>query len=311
MHNSKKLSIIELLSCDAIRDNGNILADIVLLQKGLYKEIGWHYYVDLIWIVNRLRENEIYPGSTILDAGAGNGLLQYLLSLYGYNVISIDFSPRKISLLAKLVFPFEIMQSSVEFESPYINHIRESGNLRNKFLKLWSLIRSGNLGIFAYARLFIKVRTGKDKPGRIIFHQSDMQNIKSIDDSTIDAVVSVSAIEHMEIGSVKLALNEFRRVLKTNQPIILTTSASKSDDWFHQPSAGWCFSYETLAEVFRLAEKTVNEFSDYDEMLYEYKHNSFILKHLASIYKVKNEPGKQPETWEPSYLPVGIVTYNE
>ncbi|MHB8086958.1 MAG: class I SAM-dependent methyltransferase, partial [Anaerolineaceae bacterium] len=103
MHNSKKLSIIELLSCDAIRDNGNILADIVLLQKGLFKEIGWHYYVDLIWIVNRLRENEIYPGSTILDAGAGNGLLQYLLSLYGYNVISIDFSPRKISLLAKLV----------------------------------------------------------------------------------------------------------------------------------------------------------------------------------------------------------------
>lgn len=311
MKNSKKKTRIELLSCDALKDNGNILADIGLLQQGLFKEIGWHYYVDLIWIVNRLRENEIHPGATILDAGAGNGLLQYLMVLYGYNVISIDYSPRNISLLTKVLFPIKKMQSSVQFESSYITHIRESGNLKNKFRKLRSLIQNGNLDFFAYARLFIKVRTGKNKPGRIIFHQSDMQNMKSIDDNTIDAVVSVSAIEHMEIGNIKLAIKEFQRVLIKDHPIILTTSASKSDDWFHQPSAGWCFSFETLATVFQLAEKTTNEFSDYDKMLEEYKNNSYIKNHLASIYKVKNEPGKQPETWEPSYLPVGIVTFNE
>ncbi|RKY40680.1 MAG: hypothetical protein DRP81_09100 [Candidatus Omnitrophota bacterium] len=44
-------------------------------------QFGWHYILDLAWIISHI---DIPPGCKILDAGAGGGILQYLLAIRGY-----------------------------------------------------------------------------------------------------------------------------------------------------------------------------------------------------------------------------------
>jgi SAM-dependent methyltransferase len=303
MTNSK----IELLSCKLLQENKPILLDIELLQKGLLKEIGWHYYVDLIWVVNNLRASGIDPGGVILDAGAGNGLLQYLLAMYGYNIISVDFSPRKISLLVKLIFTINTRGSQVFSNHPYISQVKNISKSKNRFYKLSSLLLKRKLSISSIINLLWRIKFSKINPGKIIYQQADMQSMKEIQDHSIDAVVSISAIEHMDKESIRKAVIEFHRVLKNDHPMILTTSASNNNDWYHQPSKGWCFSKKTIASLFHFDGISLEEFTNYDELISEYKTNTFLKSNLAGIYSISQNNGMPNGEWDPKYLPVGII----
>ena len=67
---------IELLSPDILTKYPEWLNDLDFLSAGLFKEFGWHYPVDIVWILSELERLGLKKGSTILDAGAGNGILQ-------------------------------------------------------------------------------------------------------------------------------------------------------------------------------------------------------------------------------------------
>jgi len=90
------------MKCEIQLLNASLLADEKTLEELSYwlgvmnRPNGWHYDLDHIWILSELEKAGIKPGATILDAGAGQGVLQYLLASRGYNVISLDFSPRRI-----------------------------------------------------------------------------------------------------------------------------------------------------------------------------------------------------------------------
>ena len=78
--------------------NDSVTTDIIDYWLSLLnRPNGWHYKLDIIWILNELKKSGIHPGSTILDAGAGQGVLQYLLAAKGYKVISFDYSKKKNS----------------------------------------------------------------------------------------------------------------------------------------------------------------------------------------------------------------------
>ena len=66
--------------------------------------VGWHYPLDLIWQYNRIKALNLPKGATILDAGAGYGMMQYILAGNGYNVISVDFLRRKKPFLQSYIF---------------------------------------------------------------------------------------------------------------------------------------------------------------------------------------------------------------
>jgi ubiquinone/menaquinone biosynthesis C-methylase UbiE len=303
-----RTSKIELLSCKILAENEQVVNDIDLVRKGLFKDIGWHYYVDLVWVISWLQKMEIKPGATILDAGAGNGLLQYLLSYYGYNVLSVDFSPRRTNPLTILQFRIEKKKSTKVFSDSYISHMRNLSNFKFTGKKLGSFIKNGQLNIMSMIKLFVRIYFGRSRSGKILLYQADMRNMNEIPENTIDAIVSVSAIEHLEFDSIKLAINEFTRVLKQNHPMIISTSASKYHDWYHQPSQGWCLSLETLSSLFAFGDEYANAFDDFDDVMSEYRNNSFLKEHMASIYRISRNNGMPEGVWEPEYIPVGIVT---
>jgi ubiquinone/menaquinone biosynthesis C-methylase UbiE len=70
-------------------------------------------------------------------------------------------------------------------------------------------------------------------------------------DNTFDAVVSLSAMEHIPYESSQVALNEIKRVLKPFARWSVTTSGTeKAKTWFHEPSQGNCFSSTDLEKIF-------------------------------------------------------------
>ena len=299
--------MITLLSSQMLNENDPILRDIQKLTKGLFKEIGWHYYVDILWVIKMLQSQNIQPGSTIVDAGAGNGLLQFVLSLYGYNVISVDFSPRKFNILERMFFNFGTINTGAKFSHTYISHISEISSVKNKTKRLLHMVCKGRLNPISVGKFVFRRYSSKSKPGKIILYQADIRKMSEISSASIDAVVSISAIEHMQVNSINGAIQEFMRILKVDKPMIVTTSASKSSDWYHQPSEGWCFSLKTISLMFNLENCDGTEFRQFDNIMADYKENSFLRKKLASVYFISDKNGMPRGVWNPQYIPVGIV----
>ncbi len=66
-------AFIELLSPKLIEQYPLIVRELDNLQNTLGLDIGWHYLLDLIWILKTILPSQEMK---IVDAGAGKGLLQ-------------------------------------------------------------------------------------------------------------------------------------------------------------------------------------------------------------------------------------------
>jgi len=111
---------IQLFDESLIDDNPQLARDVLGFTTRYGHGLGWHYLLDLIWI---LKELNLPPRSTILDAGAGSGLLQYILIELGYNVVSVDMSAgRVVHPLAYKIARVEIAQENDDIHHHYIDH---------------------------------------------------------------------------------------------------------------------------------------------------------------------------------------------
>ena len=78
---------IELLSVDLLNKHRQQVIDLRKLARSLGLDFGWHYLLDLTWILSELGTTQ---GKRIMDAGAGTGILQWYLAQQGAEVISVD-----------------------------------------------------------------------------------------------------------------------------------------------------------------------------------------------------------------------------
>ena len=97
---------IQLLDTNLLKKE-ELFKEITYWKDLLGIKIGWSYMLDFIWQLDRFNSLNLPKGSLILDAGAGNGLLQYILSARGYNVISVQSSWRTkhINEISRIVRP--------------------------------------------------------------------------------------------------------------------------------------------------------------------------------------------------------------
>ena len=125
----------------------NNLRDIKYWSKVLNRPNGWHYDLDIIWILNKLIEYEVKPGDWILDAGAGQGLLQFILASKGYNVISYDYSDRDILFRDKNIFDITNEKKEIKFKHKYMSNIIYAPKNSN-LTSIFSYIRKCGLKVF-------------------------------------------------------------------------------------------------------------------------------------------------------------------
>jgi SAM-dependent methyltransferase len=144
--------------------------------------------------------------------------------------------------------------------------------------------------------------------GRIIQYRSDIMNMQMLPDGFVDATISISALEHNDDEGVENCVKEMLRVTRPGGILAVTVSASVAEDWFHEPSKGWCYSEGTLKKLFGLPASASSNFSHREALLAAFrKEDNELHRRLASFYYQSGDNGMPWGKWDPQYLPVGVV----
>lgn len=264
-------------------------------------DLGWHYLLDLAWITHHLGDP---ANKTILDAGAGTGVLQWWLADQGAVVISADRLDRR--------------QMSPRFRQIY----RMEGMVANDLRPLMAIasdrLHDRTLGLgrrFAgAARAFggaLLETTWPKRGGVVVVYRTDLDGLHQLADGSVDAVVSVSALEHNEPDRIGATVDELWRVLRPGGIMLVTVSAAKASDWFHEPSAGWCFTEPSLRKHFRLPEECPSNFRIYDQSFARLVASDDLRRWLSPFYSRSGDNGMPWGIWDPKYHPVGVLRIKE
>ena len=321
MSNSNK---IELLTMELLDDEVK-LEKIDHWLRVMNRPQGWHYDMDIIWLLKGLEDAGINRGATILDAGAGMGVTQFILAASGYNVISLDFTPRAFPNMARGIFDIKIEeQDNLDYKHNYMSYIKygdgqyikEKSNPIKVCKKAFLALIKGPG--YVMSRLNVQFRKIRNKCYFNVLEKtndhSDFGNIRFIrapfhkiplKDQEVDALVSVSAIEHADKKLMENNILEMKRVVKKDLPLFITTSAtSEKEDIFLDEYQTWCFTENSINNFtggitesifdYNMAERNI-----LDSELWRKRIDPYYADNPSSIFfkrKVKHLP----------YLPVGI-----
>lgn len=298
---------MEILDTSLLK-NTKVLTEIDYWLAYLNWDNGWHYDLDIIWIIEQLEKANIQPGATILDAGAGMGVMQYILASRGYNVISLDFAAREFPENIKSVFKIKNEENEILDNNPYREFMKfDKSSVKKREV---SVLKLGKLSLEKrFGRLKSKWMSFKDQiqsksySGEIKVMRASFNEIP-LGDGIVDAVVSVSAFEHNNFEDNPKAVSEFKRVCKKGGLNLITTSfTNQKESWFHDPSMGWCFSRNEISKLFNDNIK-----GDYDQVLSNLKNNLTLHKRLSTSYKVSSKNGLPFGDFEKiQYVPIGIL----
>jgi len=272
-------------------------------------QVGWHYVTDLVWIYRKIKN---WPrGLTILDAGGGNGPVQFLLLEMGFHVVNIDLVPRILPIAFKKRYGCECEKLFSYQETSYRRFIQTPE--RNPFINkvkqtpAYQVLNWIKKPPFWYARAceMWRKKHGIETPhGSLKWITGNLCKIPEIPTHFFEGVVSLSSIEHIPYDTLFSAWRELERVLKPDSGWAVTTSASsRSERWFHEPSQGWCYSKEDFQNLFHA--KPLND-NNPEMILRRYADCKYLRENLADFYKKSGRFGMPWGIWDPKYVPVGI-----
>lgn len=283
---------IEILPVSLLDEHRPTVIALRRLARELRLELGWHYLLDLTWILHHLGP---LKDRRIMDAGAGTGLLQWYMAQQGAEVISVDRESR-----ASLPLHFR-------------RRFRVQGLRGSDLLPYGQVLRSNLAGPTAPA---IKARSQahdlvslaelRRSPGRVILYNQDLKNLEHVPTGSLDAIVAVSALEHNSPEGLRQVVVEMMRVLKPGGVLLATLCAASSEDRYHNPSQGWCYTDSSLRRLFDLPSDTPSNYARYDELFLSLKECSELRNNLARFYSRSGDNGMPWGKWDPQYQPVGV-----
>lgn len=289
-----KIDHLQLLPVSLLESERNRIDELKDLARGLKLEFGWHYLLDISWILS-LVEN--LPVQTIMDAGAGTGVIQWYLAEKGARVVSVDRMSRE-NLPARFRRRYHVEGMRPVDLSSTKRMTNSAGQSAKATLADWadrvkvSMDQSLN-------------RVNSDR-GKVIIYNEDLSALAEIPENSIDTIVAVSSLEHNTPEGLSKVVGELMRVLKPGGQLLATLGASRDQDWFHEPSRGWCYSESSLRQIFDISADTQSNFADYDRLMDDLISNIELKVNLASFYFKSGDNGMPWGKWNPEYQPVGV-----
>jgi SAM-dependent methyltransferase len=290
---------IEILPVSLLEDEKQRVAALRRLAKSLKLEFGWHYLLDLTWILSLLKEMR---GKRIMDAGAGVGIMQWYLAQQGADVLSVDRESR-----AHLPLRFR-RRYQVEGFCPRDLITPSQGRSTSA---VWgpqsvkkmvsNLVDTGRDVVVG--RLF---KSPDDIKGRVVIYNQNLKELVDVADNSFDAVVAVSALEHNPSDDLLQVVAELMRVLKPGGQLLATLGSAKEQDWFHEPSQGWCYSEVSLRRAFGLPAEVPSNYTQFDELFEQLRNCGELRNNLAEFYFRSADNGMPWGVWDPCYQPVGV-----
>ena len=292
---------IELLGPGLLDQNRAIVTEIKKVAASMGIDLGWHYLLDLSWIIAQLQPE---PGLKVMDAGAGIGLMQWYLSGKGVDVISVDRASRAgMPLHFRAHYPVCGLRSQDLWPAGQVmvQNFKNDPSFTHKGVGLardvvWTLMS----GLY------------KKAAGRVSVYNQDLSDLAEVPDGALDAVVSVSALEHNPPEDLGKVVAELMRVLRPGGVLLATLGAAPDRDWFHQPSHGWCYTDGSLMRLFSLpVEAATSNYDQYGSLFASLVDCVELRDHLAGFYYRSGDNGMPWGKWDPQYLPVGICKIKE
>jgi SAM-dependent methyltransferase len=290
---------IEILSVLLLKAHQTLVEEFRQISGELNIGLGWHYLLDLSWSIQRLA---LSRGMRVIDAGAGIGVMQWWLAGHGVDVISVDCMSRH-NLSMRLRQRYRIQGLRKKDLAPLCgNGVR--GFLPPRSPLRWHLYPQ---------KLATSLRQWWENPpippsgGTVFIYNENLACMPDIPDNSVDAVVSISALEHNAPNPLRACVAELMRVLKPGGKLIATLGAAKHHDWFHEPSKGWCYTDATLRQIFELSADCPSNYDCYDELFEALRNSSELRENLADFYFKSGHNGMPWGIWDPKYQPVGVV----
>lgn len=283
---------IELLPVSLLDQNRAKIYLLKNLARSLNLEFGWHYLLDLTWIISELGPVE---GRRIVDAGAGTGILQWYLAQQGAEVISIDRGSRA-ELPLRFRTRFRVRGLRKEDLVPSQKLFRDNFSRKVK----WRVKMTGQV------RDLIGLAHLPSGSGRVYIYNQDLKHLTDLRDDSVDAIVAVSALEHNPPETLEAVVAELMRVLKPGGVLLATLTAGRDRDWWHEASSGWCYSEASLRRLFCLPPEAPSNYAQYDQLFAELRGSTELREGLARFYYASGKNGMPWGVWDPQYMPVGV-----
>jgi ubiquinone/menaquinone biosynthesis C-methylase UbiE len=283
---------IEILSVELLDEYRLQVNGLKRLARALNLEFGWHYLLDLTWILGQLGP---VKGKRILDAGAGTGMMQWYLAQEGAEVISVDrLSRTALPLRFRTRFRVQGLrkQDLIPSRQVFRDNFRRQGS--------WSIKMKSQ------AREMAGLAQIPKGAGRVFIYNQDLANLSDIRDNSLDAVVAVSALEHNPPENLEKVVNELMRVLKPGGALVATLTAARDQDWWHTASSGWCYTDTSLRRIFCLPPNLPSNYDRYDELFTALVGCEELRAGLAKFYFQSGDNGMPWGKWDPQYQPVGV-----
>jgi SAM-dependent methyltransferase len=305
---------IELLSEELIDKRPHVALDVMAMSARLQKPLGWHYLLDLIWVLSEL---DLMPGATILEEGAGLGVLQFVLAERGYKVISADMAVREPKPAVRGMFDIRFMGTEGRIEHPYLAHQGGAEKPRHAAMSktawqsfLNSRVRDVPTRLLGRLKKKETVKPNQgldaDRLPEIIFYRTNIRSMPEMAPASVDAVVSISALEHNEPQVVKQIQQEAMRIVRPGGVILHTVSAVLNPgETFHEESHSWLLDKEGLKAAYLLEDPWSN-YDRFDGIAAEIRNPRYLKRYLSHSYFQSGRNGMPWGIWQPEYLPVGI-----
>lgn len=272
-------------------------------------QIGWHYIVDLTWIYAQAKHWPV--GLRVLDAGGGSGPTQFLLAEMGMDVVNIDLVHQAPPIYYAKRYGLEVNRLDSYVETDYVAHLH---GIAKKRLGLDWLRQFIAKNTFVHQLRYYRYKSRHDHwrritgfsghaVGQLTWLSGNLCHMPEMPTKSFDAVVSLSALEHIPMAVLPDALKEIDRLLKPGAYRAITTSATEKSTWFHEPSKGLCFAQDDLEKLFDVELVGASEPA---VILEKYRNASYLRDHLADFYKKSGDNGMPWGVWNPSYVPIGI-----
>lgn len=290
---------IEILATDLLDEERAVVESLKALARRLDISLGWHYLLDLAWIVSELGKRGLaQSGRRILDAGAGMGLLQWYLAEAGAEVVSVDRSPRT------MMQPHLRRRYRVRGLRP--QDLPPAGAALSRALRARRSPRAYLEAAVRASRLLLRQLGSLRARGSVVIYHHDLTALPDIADGSVDAVVAVSALEHNASEQLPGVVDELVRTLKPGGVMLATLGAARDADWFHAPSQGWNYTDTSLRRLFHLAPGTPSNYARADELFAALRACSELRNHLAPMYFQSGDNGMPWGKWDPQYQPVAV-----
>ncbi len=287
---------LELLSVDLLEQHSELIESIRGRAEHFGIQLGWHYDLDLAWIASQIEDP---TGMRILDAGGGTGVLQWWLADHGAEIVSVDRLDRS-DLSGRYRLAYRVDGLRPEDLDPAWRGVWRRLTQADKSIgyRLTGAMRAGLTGIFGP---FIPKAAG-----HVILYRHSLKTMPDLEDDSFDAVVSVSALEHNDPSALPLVVDELMRILRPGGTLLATLSAARDDDWYHEPSQGWCLTEATLLNAFSMSPDGAANFSEYDSLFADVRDSQVLRERLAPMFFESGESGMPWGVWDPKYQPVGV-----